>query len=76
MALYPYTRQRQAADRVALRRWLRVRKIAPVMGNEPNHTELLMKQVHAAGGDPHALMLEAQANIDTAECAYHGLTGS
>jgi hypothetical protein len=62
--MYQYTRQHQAAERVAMRRWLRVKGIAPVMGNEPNHTELLMKQVMAAGGDPTVVMQKGRETVD------------
>ncbi len=59
-----YSRQHEAAERVALRRWLRKHDIEPVMGNEPSHTDRLMKQVLKAGGDPHTLMAEACAKVD------------
>jgi|GEM_PF-6543291 len=61
---YPYSRRHQAAERTAMRRWLRTRGIAPVMGQEPSHTELLMKQVLAAGGDPGAVMAKGRAELD------------
>ena len=59
-----FSRQHEAAERVALRRWLRRRDISPVKGEEPNHTELLMKQVMQAGGDPHELMRIADREVD------------
>jgi hypothetical protein len=62
--MYQYTRQHEAAERVAMRHWLRVKGINPIMGNEPNHTELLMKQVFAAGGDPTVLMQKGRETID------------
>lgn len=60
----PLTRQHEAAQRTAMRRWLRKQGIDPVMGQEPNHTELLMKQVFHAGGDPSKLMAEGCAKVD------------
>jgi len=59
-----YSRQHEAAERIEMRHWLRARGITPVMGDEPNHTEQLMKQVVAAGGDPHVLMNQARAKVD------------
>ncbi len=59
-----YTRQHQSAERVAMRHWLRAHNIKPVMGQEPSHTERLMKQVIEAGGNPYQLMLIGQQTID------------
>lgn len=61
----PLTRQHEAAERTAMRRWLREQGIDPVaMGQEPSDTELLMKQVFHAGGDPQKLMAEGRETVD------------
>ena len=62
--LRPLTRQHEAAERVAMRRWLRKHGVDPVMGQEPHHTERLMKQVFAAGGNPDVLMAKGRAKVD------------
>ena len=62
--MYAYSRQHENAERVEMRWWLRHQGINPVMGNEPSHSELLMKQIHKAGGDPHALMTAGRAKVD------------
>ena len=62
---YPYSRQHEAAERVAMRRWLRKQGIEPVTkGIEPNDTELLMKQVFKAGGEFDELMAQGRAKVD------------
>lgn len=61
---HPLTRQHEAAERVAMRHWLRAHGIKPIMGQEPHHTERLMKQVVAAGGDPSGLMADGRAKVD------------
>ena len=66
-----YTRRHEAGERVAMRHWLREQGINPVMGSEPNHTELLMKQVfYAPGGGVDKmdeLIADGRARIDRAE---------
>jgi hypothetical protein len=66
MKAYPFgfTRQHEAAERVSMRHWLRKQGIQPIMGQEPSHTERLMKQVLAAGGDPEALMAKGREKVD------------
>lgn len=59
-----YTRRHEAAERIAMRHWLSQHGIQPVMGDEPSHTERLMKQVVAAGGDPGPLMRQGREAID------------
>ena len=61
---YPYSRQHEAAERVAMRHWLAKRGIKPVVGQEPSHTQKLMIQVFRAGGDPDVLMAEGRAKVD------------
>ncbi len=61
---YPYSRQHEAAERTVMRCWLRAQGIDPIKGQEPSHTELLMKQVFRAGGDFDALMAEGRAKVD------------
>ena len=62
----PLTRRNEAAERVAMRHWLRHKGICPVRGQEPNHTELLMKQVFRAGGNYEALMAAGRTRVDSA----------
>ena len=59
-----YTRQHQAAERVAMRRWLAKHGIDQIQGTTPSHKEQLMKQVLKFGGDPHSLMAEGRAKVD------------
>lgn len=59
-----YTRQHQASERVYMRRWLRQHGISPVMGQEPSHTEQLMKQIISGGGNPATLMARGRAKVD------------
>jgi len=61
---YPYSRQHEAAERVAMRHWLAKRGIEPVMGQEPSHTQRLMIQVYKAGGDPEVLMAAGRKKVD------------
>lgn len=62
---YPFTRQHEAAERNAMRRWLRKHVIEPVtMGQEPNDTQKLMIQVLGAGGDVGKLMAAGRAKVD------------
>lgn len=63
---YPYSRQHEAAERNAMRRWLRSQGRDPVtMGQEPNDTQKLMVQVLKTGGDVGKLMAEGRAKVDT-----------
>lgn len=57
---YYYRRRMLAAERVAMRLWLRKRDIAPAMGSDAAATGLLQKQVFIAGGDPEAVMAEGR----------------
>ena len=62
---YPYSRQHEAVERNAMRRWLRSQGRDPVMmGQEPNDTQKLMIQVLEAGGDYGKLMAEGRAKVD------------
>ena len=61
-------RQMQAAERTALRRWLRSRGVLPTLGTDPSHTELLMKQVHKASGDPLEVMKAGRDHVHTLRC--------
>lgn len=59
-----YTRRHEAAERVAMRHWLREHGADPVMGQEPHHTQRLMIQVQRLGGDPHKLMREGCERVE------------
>lgn len=60
-----YTRRHQAAERVAMRRWLAKRGVPEIVrGSEPQHTERLMRQVLHEGGDPHEIMRKARERVD------------
>ncbi|KKN12241.1 hypothetical protein LCGC14_1018580 [marine sediment metagenome] len=62
---YPFSQQHEAAERNAMRRWLRKQGLDPVtMGQEPNDTQKLMIQVQRAGGDFEKLMAEGRAKVD------------
>ena len=62
---YPYSRQHEAVERNAMRRWLRSQGRDPVtMGQEPNDTQKLMIQVLGADGDCNKLMAEGRAKVD------------
>ena len=62
---YPFSRQHEAAERNAMRRWLRSQGRDPVtMGQEPNDTQKLMIQVLGSGGDCEKLMVEGRAKVD------------
>ena len=45
-----------ARRRVCLRRWLRIRGIAPALGDRPAEQQRLVAQVQAAGGDHEAII--------------------
>jgi len=63
---YPYSRQHEAAERNAMRHWLRKQGHKPVTkGQEPNDTQKLMIQVLGAGGDYEKLMVEGRVKVDT-----------
>ena len=67
---YPYSRQHEAAERNAMRRWLRSQGRDPVTeGQEPNDTQKLMIQVLRAGGDCDKLMAEGRAKVDARTAA-------
>jgi len=62
-----YSRRHEAAERVALRRWLKEHNFAPCnIGDGPNHLQALMVQVLRAGQDPFWLMAIAREKVDFA----------
>jgi len=58
------SRRHEAAERAALRRWLRQRGQCPELGDTPSHTERLMKAVIALGGDAGLIMAKARIEVD------------
>ncbi len=62
---YHFSRQHEAAERNAMRRWLRSQGIKPVArGKGLNDTQKLMVQVLRTGGDVGKLMAEGRAKVD------------
>jgi hypothetical protein len=53
----------EAAERVALRRWLRGKGIRPAKGTRSMDTQRLMIQVHRAGGEPCAIVRQARREV-------------
>lgn len=60
-----YSRRHEAAERSALRRWLRRQKIEPLAdGHEPKDLQVLMMQVHYVGGPEAEIRAKARARVD------------
>lgn len=55
--------QVEAAERVAMRRWLVIRGIDPSMGCNESSTRRLINQVRDAGGDPDSLMQSGRDRV-------------
>lgn len=62
---YPYSRQHEAAERNAMRRWLRKQGLKPVAkGQKLNDTKKLMIQIMEAGGRCDDIMALGRAKVD------------